>query len=161
MMRRLQLLSGLVMAVICSSAVSQDDSAQAIVMLEGRWRADCGSFATGAHCLLIWSVGLHSNLMKVQYQVTAATGQRLFAGEGMYRSQGGEFVGYWTDTNGSLHPLQSEWTDNALLTHWGQPETEEGRTRYAINADGSISVTDWVRVNGEWRQFMHADYQRD
>jgi hypothetical protein len=30
-----------------------------------------------------------------------------------------------------------------------------------LNAEGGLSVTDWVKKNGSWHQFMHADYQRD
>lgn len=49
--------------------------------------------------------------------------------------------------------------DGALTTYWGRTETEEGKTRYALNAEGGLSVTDWVKKNGNWHQFMHADYQ--
>ena len=93
--------------------------------------------------------------------VSGADGARLFAGQGVYRSDGSALEGYWTDSNGSLHPLKAAFADGVLTTQWGRPETEEGCTRYALDGAGVLAVTDWVKVEGEWRQFMHADYRRE
>ena len=98
--------------------------------------------------------------MRVRYEVCADGGARLFAGDGVYKPSPGGFEGFWSDSNGSLHPLQASYADGVLTTLWGRPETEEGRTVYAATGDGGLSVTDWVKVDGEWRQFMHADYVR-
>ncbi|MEH8018630.1 hypothetical protein MN202_15410 [Rheinheimera muenzenbergensis] len=110
--------------------------------------------------MLQWTDGRHKNLLRVVYEVSKADGSQLFAGEGLYRRTDDGFAGYWSDTNGSLHPLQATYADGVLTTYWGRAETEQGKTRYALNADGGLSVTDWVKKNGTWQQFMHADYQR-
>lgn len=128
--------------------------------LAGDWAAACDGFAEGARCSLNWEVGADVDRMEVVYRVAGADGALLFGGEGEYRAVAGGFAGMWSDTNGSEHPLQSTFSDGALTTLWGRPETEEGRTRYALDDEGGLSVTDWVKVDGAWRQFMHADYRR-
>lgn len=141
------------------SAVGQAPSDDA-ASLEGDWTASCGRFAEGALCMLSWVRVSDSDYLIVAYRVMAADGQRLFAGMGEYLPAADGFEGLWFDTNGSQHPLRATFSDGAMTTHWGRPETEEGRTRYALDKSGGLSVTDWVKVDGEWREFMHADYRR-
>ena len=107
------------------------------------------------------SKGCTKKLVRVAYEVGTADGTRLFAGEGVYQMTGDSFTGFWSDTNGSLHPLQATYADGVLKAYWGREETEEGKTHYVLNAQGALSVTDWVKKNGEWRQFMHAVYLRE
>jgi hypothetical protein len=160
-MRRLKWIAGLAVVMISAAGIAQDKQPRDLSSLKGTWTADCKAFAPGARCSLQWTDGLHKNLLRVVYQVRNAAGNQLFAGEGVYQRSDDIFAGFWNDTNGSLHPLQATYTDGGLTTYWGRAETEEGKTRYALNAEGGLSVTDWVKKNGSWHQFMHADYQRD
>ncbi len=153
----------LVVCVACADlrpADAQDNESGALSALGGRWIADCDGFQEGAACELEWAPGLGGDLMRVRYEVRGDGGARLFAGDGVYKPSYEGFEGYWSDSNGSLHPLQATYADGVLTTLWGRPETEEGRTVYAATGDGGLSVTDWVKVDGDWRQFMHADYVR-
>lgn len=160
-MRRALAVAGLALAACVGGGVAQEAGGGALDMLAGRWSADCAEFAPGARCSLAWSEGLHGDLMRVSYEVTDADGARLFAGEGVYRGVGDVFEGFWSDTNGSLHQLEARFADGVLTTLWGRPDTEEGRTRYALDGAGDLAVTDWVKLEGEWRQFMHAAYRRE
>lgn len=160
-MKRLKWIAGLAVVMISGYGTAHDKLVGNLSSLKGTWTADCQTFAPGARCSLQWTDGLHKNLLQVVYQVRKADGSRLFAGEGVYRRNDDAFAGFWSDTNGALHPLKAAFADGALTTYWGLAETEEGRTRYMLNADGSLSVTDWVKKDGNWRQFMHADYKRD
>lgn len=160
-MRRALVVASVALAACAGGGVAQEARGGTLGALEGKWTADCAGFAPGASCSLAWSEGLHGDLMRVSYEVTDADGARLFAGEGVYRGGGDAFAGFWTDTNGSLHPLEARFADGVLTTLWGRPETEEGRTRYALDGAGGLAVTDWMKAEGEWRQFMHADYRRE
>lgn len=144
----------------CAHDAGREASGIGPAELAGDWAAACDGFAEGARCSLNWVVGADVERMEVAYQVVAADGALLFGGEGEYRAAASGFAGMWSDTSGSQRPLQSTFADGALTTLWGTPETEEGRTRYALDDDGGLSVTDWVKVEGDWRQFMHADYRR-
>ncbi len=128
--------------------------------LVGDWVAECDGFAEGARCELYWSVARGGQTMVVRYSVIGRDGSELFRGNGVYEAVGDAFEGGWFDTNGSVHPLEARFVDGALTTLWGRPETEEGRTVYALDGAGGMSVTDWVKVDGEWREFMHAAYRR-
>jgi len=152
-----------VCAVACADlrpADAQDGESGALSALGGRWIAHCDGFQEGAACELEWAPGLGDDLMRVRYDVRGDDGARLFAGDGVYKPSPEGFEGFWSDSNGSLHPLRATYADGVLTTLWGRPETEEGRTVYAATGDGGLSVTDWVKADGGWRQFMHADYVR-
>lgn len=153
------LIAGLALVAMGDGAAQEPEDA-ALSGLAGEWVADCDAFAEGATCWLEWSEGLHADLMRVRYEVSVDGGRRLFAGEGVYRATNDGFEGFWSDTEGSLHPLDATIADGVLTTLWGRPGTEQGRTRYALDGAGGLSVTDWVKVDGAWRQFMQADYER-
>lgn len=157
------MMRGLAIFAVCAglaSAHAQQAENEAFSALEGEWVADCATFQSGATCRLEWSEGLGGDLMRVRYEVSAAGRERLFAGEAVYKPAEDGFEGYWSDSNGSLHPLDATFSDGVLTTLWGRPETEEGRTRYALDQEGRLLVTDWVKVDGAWREFMRAEYAR-
>lgn len=157
MRARIMALLALSASSLSASGQTQPDGPSG---LEGDWTASCERFAEGATCLLSWVRLSGSDRLIVAYRVTAQDGARLFAGMGEYEPTSDGFQGLWLDTNGSQHPLRATFADGAMTTLWGRPETEEGRTVYALDGAGGLSVTDWVKVEGDWREFMHADYQR-
>ena len=160
-MRSVFVAAGLGLAAACvSGSVAQEADGGTLVALAGAWDAPCDGFGADARCSLVWEVGLHEDLMRVSYDVRGANGARIFAGAGVYRDVGDHFEGVWTDSEGSMHPLYGVFADGALTTRWGGPETEEGRTRYALDDGGGMRVTDWVLADDAWREFNSADYRR-
>ncbi|MBV7255172.1 hypothetical protein KCG44_00080 [Pacificimonas sp. WHA3] len=129
--------------------------------LTGDWHSDCDAWGTPAKCTLRWMPGLHETQMNLEYDVRAADGgARLFMGQGVYRMGDDDLSGYWIDTNGSLHPLHAVWQDRTLITHWGEAQTERGRSEYRMGEDGTLIVTDWVLTEDGWREFMRVQYRR-
>lgn len=55
-------------------------------------------------------------------------------------------------------PLKGTVANNQLVVDWGTPDTEEGKSIYTINSDGTISVEDYVQKEGESVKFGTATY---
>lgn len=114
-----------------------------------------------ATCSSSWSQGLHPTHFQQRYRIsTAETDARIFEGIGTYRvAANGSVDGVWADSNGNIHPLDGSWNGELLLVNWGTPATEQGRSEYRFQADGSLTVQDSVRgKDGNWRIFMQVTY---
>jgi hypothetical protein len=47
------------------------------------------------------------------------------------------------------------------MSHWGREGGKQGRTRYQLADDGSITVTDWIKTpDGSWQQFNENVFVR-
>lgn len=143
-----------------SAHAQSEDSAHH--QLSGIWASDCNAWGTPAHCHVIWQQGLHTSHMTIHYRIAnAADDSTIFEGTGTYRQTDETTLdGYWSDSQGAIHPLSGSWEDNALTTHWGIAGETVGRTRYTLNEDDSLTVTDWQLTEEGWAQFMEARYTR-
>ena len=62
--------------------------------------------------------------------------------------------GHWYDSRGAILPLTTRIDEGALLVEWGEAATEQGRTRYAPQPDGSLVITDeMLDKSGAWKVF--------
>lgn len=62
--------------------------------------------------------------------------------------------GHWYDSRGMVLPLAATATGDTLVVEWGDESSERGRTTYALQADGTLSITDEVLDrDGAWRRF--------
>ena len=67
----------------------------------------------------------------------------------------------WFDNTGNTRPIVATATPVALLSDWGTPATEVGRTHYQIQPDSSLSVLDSVRTRqAVWREFGRVTLRR-
>ena len=152
-------LASLALALLASPAMAQTGEGPKTLL--GTWQADCDAWGTPAVCTLIWSDGLHAAQMGVDYTIApAAGGDMIFAGEGVYRIGETALDGFWVDSGGAIHPLNAAWKNQSLTTHWGRAGSAQGRSRYALNPDGTLTVTDWSLTDKGWQQFMQVTYQR-
>jgi hypothetical protein len=76
-----------------------------------------------------------------------------------YAVDGGALVADWTDDRPQSIAIIATATDSALVSDWTAP-SEEGRTEYRLQPDGTLVVRDWVRSQGELRPFGEAVYRR-
>ena len=161
-MMLVQMLSLLAAADASATALQPHEADPAPSALMGEWSAECDAWGATATCTLDWSAGLHADLMTVAYQIrNAETDAMIFQGRGVYDvSDPDRPSGYWSDSGGAIHPLAARWEDDALTTHWGVAGGVLGRTRYALEADGTLQVTDWQLREDGWAQFMSVRYQR-
>lgn len=130
-------------------------------LLAGSWHSDCTAFGKTAKCRYDWRPGLHDHLLTVTYRVEeASTARPLFSGDGVYRIEGSALTGYWSDSNGALHPLEGTWDGRTLTVLWGTPQTQRGRTVYRLLGDGHLRIEDAILRDDAWTGFMSADYHR-
>jgi hypothetical protein len=71
----------------------------------------------------------------------------------------GTITADWTDSRPQQISIAAQATDTVLLSDW-TAAAERGRTEYAVLADGTLRVRDWVVVGGELRPFGDASYRR-
>jgi len=129
--------------------------------LVGEWTAPCDAWGTPAQCRLTWSAGHHAKQYRLGYLISAKEGRKtLFEGSATYQSGDASLEGFWADSNGALHPIFARWEGGELISHWGHPSTEQGRSHYKLNGDDSLTVTDWVLTREGWREFMRVEYRR-
>ena len=130
--------------------------------LLGRWTSQCDAWGSPATCTLDWRQGLHANHITVAYQIRhLETGAMIFEGRGVYDLSDVERPsGYWSDSGGAIHPLAARWRDDALTTHWGVAGGVMGRTRYVLEPDDALQVTDWRLHEDGWTPFMSVRYNR-
>ena len=122
------------------------------------FEANCNAWGTPAVCTSVWSEGLSPDLRVQVYRIAdPETDATLFAGRGVYRTEGGSVIGYWEDTQGSIHRLTGTWQDGALEVIWGEPGAPAGKSRYEFSESG-MSAEDWSATAAGWRSFMTITY---
>jgi hypothetical protein len=160
--------TGLILATIgFSNHASADEASETtsapsgIQQLRGHWSAPCDAWGTPAQCDLIWGAGLHPNHLTVKYTISSENdSSMIFSGQGVYRINELGLDGYWSASNGAIHPLKASWKSEGLTTHWGQSSTEQGRSTYQLVGENELLVTDSVLTKDGWREFMQVQYQR-
>lgn len=140
--------------------LAQATQAQTVSPLFGEWEASCEFFGAPARCKLEWKQGQHNSLIEMHYTVRAdgEDGRALFNGRSTLKQTGEELHGYWTDSNGSMHPVFAKLSETGLESFWGEAATERGRSHYHFTESGSLEVTDWVLAESGWQQFMKVSY---
>lgn len=147
------------------SSTAAADPTSLLSSLKGHWQAEGEAFGAPSSSSMIWTdTAMGGKFFQLDYQINRTTAeglQPIFAGRAYYReSSNQQLKAFWIDTNGNLHPVSAIVEDSALVAHWGTAETEQGRTRYQLNGQGILEVTDWVKSSGGWRQFNHTVFAR-
>ena len=156
------IVGALAVALISGVASQAQEAAPSPTALLGEWSAPCDAWGAEAHCTLDWRPDLHADHITVAYQIrNAQTDAMIFQGRGVYDvGDAGRPAGYWSDSGGAIHPLTAQWDEGVLTTHWGVAGSVQGRTRYALESDGALQVTDWLLREDGWMQFMSVRYER-
>ena len=130
--------------------------------MQGNWAAPCLFFGNEAQCHLEWRSGQHDSLLEMTYTVstTGDEPRALFNGKSTLKRDAETFRGYWSASNGAMHPVFARLDGAQLESHWGDASTEQGRSRYQLTASGQLHVTDWVLTDEGWRLFMEVEYTR-
>ncbi len=106
---------------------------------------------------MTWSKALSGRFMAINYEIhmtSDASKTSTFKGLACYRPQeDSTYKAFWANNTGDLHPIVAHQEESALVSIWGVEESKLGRTHYELNDDGTMTVTDWIKSNGEWRQF--------
>ncbi len=146
-------------------AVAQDDGEQPLASLIGRWKSNGDAFRQPAETIMTWEPALNGQHVRLSYTikfVNPAGPGGSFEGVAYYDHKGdGTFEAFWADNSGDLHLITATWDDKTLMSDWGREGGKQGRTRYQLADDGTITVTDWIKNrSGEWQQFNENVFER-
>ena len=147
-----------------SNQAGAQDSA-VIRQFMGSWNGQGRLMGANAEFKMKWDLVLGDKFVHLIFQNKRSDGEGrefILDAEAFYKPlDGAKLEGHWFDSRGMILPLQASVSDSTLTTHWGAPETEQGRTVYRLVSPGHIEVTDFVLRKGEWRQFGNAVYRRE
>ena len=120
---------------------------------EGRWEGT-GSFGgTPSRISVEFRPLFDGRFWELLFKVEAAAPQPTgaadaFQGRATYAAAPGG-KGNWIDTRGNRFTVTHEWRNGRLESAWGPDGTVAGTSRYTIEADGSLTVQDFILRNGQ------------
>lgn len=154
--------------LLCLMAADGNAAAAPLHLLKqfiGEWHSGGDAFGSPARSRMVWyRGGPGDRFIRLEYRIeTTAKDVKTgtFEGTAYYQTSTAETVqAIWADSNGSLHPITAAQDGAAIVAHWGSETTEQGRTRYDLQAPDRMQVTDWVKTPAGWRQFNQNTYAR-
>ncbi|HYB95859.1 MAG TPA: hypothetical protein VEC39_12865 [Vicinamibacterales bacterium] len=121
--------------------------------LAGTWSGSGTVLNQPAKIEMSWSWELGGQFIRLTFrnEMPKAT----FEGHAYYRATAeGRYRGMWFDNSGMSRPIDGRQEQDALVSQWGTPDTEEGETTYWLMPDGRLEVIDRVKgKDGSWREF--------
>lgn len=130
----------------------------------GIWAGKGTLMGADAEFTMIWERVLEGRFHRLTFQnkMHGPDGiARILKAQAFYKpEQAGQFSGMWFDSRGMVLPLKASIAGDTLTTHWGSPETEQGRTVYRLVGQNKFEVDDFVLRGDEWRRFGQATYER-
>jgi hypothetical protein len=126
----------------------------------GNWKGSGTVLNQPASVTLSWSWELDGQFLRLTFQNTMP--KSTFEGHAYYRpSSDGRYRGMWFDNAGMFRPLDAQRVDDALVSKWGTPETEEGETTYRLMSDTRMDIIDRVKSkDGTWREFGRTSVEK-
>ena len=125
---------------------------------EGTWQGEGKTMGMTAHLQLKWEWVLGNKFLRLSLNNTmrAGNGQtRIFEGHAYYRSTSErKYEGKWFDSRGQAFPITAINEGDALVSSWGTPEQEQGKSIYRFIESNKMEVVDSVRQkDGTWKEF--------
>jgi hypothetical protein len=142
------------------------ETASPLAWMHGEWSGSGEMFGRPSSVILSVKPTLNGSATELRYTAqlpaTDAVPTFRFEGQGIYRAADkGKVEGRWSDSNGSFHPVGGNVSAGRMVTVWGQPSTEIGRSVYELDDKGGLTVSDSVlAADGNWRVFAKASYRR-
>jgi len=144
-----------------------NNSAQQTKLIDnflGEWKGTGKLFVNDAEFFMKWEKTLGDKFIQLDFKNSfkLQNGKEItMTAKAFYKHESeNNFKGTWFDSRGMILPLKSNIDQNAFITFWGTPETEQGKTIYKFFEDNTIQTEDYVLKNGEWKQFGTADYKK-
>ncbi|MAL17541.1 MAG: hypothetical protein CL670_14875 [Balneola sp.] len=129
----------------------------------GSWQGTGNLMGSEATFDMRWEKELGGQFLKLTFQNSRTpenSSPVTFNAIAMYRPGEKGWTGTWFDVRGISFPLKGQVEGNTLSVDWGRSDTEQGRTVYALQNDGSMIVTDFIQQQGIYTQFAKATYNK-
>ena len=144
-----------------SSKVIQDHISSKLI---GSWAGEGKAFGQPSRPEMKWESALNGQFIKLSYRTVIKTskGDEVFEGHAYYKSLGaGKYRGNWFDSQGSSHPINAVFEENALVANWGTQQTELGKTVYRLTSPSEMELIDSIqKKDGSWQEFSRAKLKR-
>lgn len=154
----------MLLTCVLSAVLLQTGADPLLSRLAGQWSGSGTVLERPAAMHMTWSWELGGQFLRLTFRNEMGTAPKVnvFEGHAYYRALGdGRYRGMWFDNSGQLRPIEGRGEDNALVSKWGTPETEEGETTYRLLSDSELEVVDRVKSkNGAWREFGRSRLRR-
>lgn len=128
--------------------------------LAGNWSGSGIVLNQAAKITMSWSWELDGQFLRLTFKNEMP--KRTFEGHAYYRPTGeGRYRGMWFDNSGMFRPLEAHRDGDAVISHWGTPQTEEGETTYRLMSDTRMDIIDRVKSkDGTWREFGRTSLEK-
>jgi hypothetical protein len=133
--------------------------------LQGRWTGTGQVRGQAAKAELQFERVLDGRFTRLSYRFGEEVAGRFevkFEGHAYYRCASAQAcTGQWFDTLGFVREITATQTADTLASEWKTAGSEAGKSEYKLGADGTLAVTDWVRLpDGTFREFGRVSYTR-
>ncbi|HYC04583.1 MAG TPA: hypothetical protein VED40_14915 [Azospirillaceae bacterium] len=132
--------------------------------LEGRWQGTGTFGGTPARFSVEFRPLFAGRFWELSFRAEAAAPQPpgeagAFEGRATYApAPGGK--GRWIDSRGNQFTVTHEWREGRLESTWGPDGTAAGTSRYTVEADGSLTVQDFILRDGKPLPMARATLRR-
>jgi hypothetical protein len=166
---RLFLVLALVLACAAPAPAADDQAAAPVdggitARLLGAWQGSGTILGQASTVELHWTRVLDGRFVRLTFtsHIGPAPKTRRFEGHAYYEAlPNGRFRATWFDSSGMTRPIAAQVQDDALVSAWGTPDTEEGETTSRLVSDRQMEVVDRVKgKDGTWREFGRSVLQR-
>jgi ketosteroid isomerase-like protein len=132
---------------------------------EGEWRGAGKVNGMDSTLTMKWEPALGGRFWKLSFRNEMRSPQGVFPFEGtaMYQqSKDRKITGSWFDSRGVKFGITSIVDGDALVSEWGSPETEAGKTVYKLTSADSMEVVDSVKgKDGAYKEFGRSLFTRE
>jgi hypothetical protein len=151
--------------ILCGLFISVCATAEhPLEYLHGSWEGSGRTSGMASSVRFTWgpALGGKYTTLQIHNRMSGSEGQQfLFEGIAYYQLAGDadddSLEGVWVDNRGDILPLRATLASGVLTAHWGNEETETGRSQYRLLDDGTLEAIDSVMNDaGEWQEFGHA-----
>ena len=137
---------------------ARSETEQFLNRFQGSWQGEGKAFQMTARLQMKWELVLGDKFLRLTLRNTmrGTNGQtQVFEGHAYYRSSGeSRYEGKWFDSRGEAFPIMAQAEGDALVSSWGTPEQEQGKSIYRIIDSNKMEVVDSVRQkDGTWKEF--------
>ena len=156
----MKLFTIVLLLLVPFQATSQSN--QLLSRLEGSWQGDGKTLGMAANMQLKWEWVLNKKFLRLSLknEMSTPNGQKqVFEGEAYYHASAAE--AHWFDSRGMMFPIKAQIEGDMLISMWGSPDKEEGKSTYRIIDANTLEVIDTVKQkDGTWREFGRATLKR-
>ena len=152
----------LFLLVSCLPAVSQEVNKQKLSQFIGSWEGSGKLFGKPAKFQLTFAFALNDKFFHLEFRNEYSVDSRRYAmdAKAFYAVLQDSLRGYWFDSRGVQQPVTVGLGPSTLISFWGTPQTERGKTVYELTKEDELRVTDLVQRNGVYEVFGEAVYKR-